>query len=288
MNFGCAPVGCYKFNPCDSDNPSRIIHLAFALKSYSIDKTDADTFLESLLAGELSGEVKIIRSITGEKPRPETAELAGFGLNAIKVGSSTHTINFDDQHAVENLDFYNTFKFGSNQYDLYYFTDGLIWDASGNRVSFYGDPVFTNGPNDLIMGQATIKWTAKISPAPFNEAFDTDEIENGLYYIISAASNPSGQYTVSGSTEEGPDKTASDTLSASLSFYLAQDCDLVWSVESNSNPSLAIVTIDSVTGDLLIQGQIGSGIVQSVIKVTNTCGGCIEGLFPITVTVTAG
>jgi hypothetical protein len=282
MNFGCAPVGCYKFNPCDSDNPSRIIHLAFALKSYSIDKTDADTFLESLLAGELSGEVKIIRSITGEKPRPETAELAGFGLNAIKVGSSTHTINFDDQHAVENLDFYNTFKFGSNQYDLYYFTDGLIWDASGNRVSFYGDPVFTNGANDLIMGQATIKWTAKISPAPFNEAFDTDEIENGLYYSVTALTNPSGQYTIA------QNATTSDTLSASLSFYLAQDCDLVWSVESNSNPLLAVVTIDPDTGVFSVEGQEGgSGIVEVSVKVTNTCGGCIEGLFPITVTVTA-
>lgn len=284
MNFGCNPSACYIFNGCDSDNPSRILHLAFALKSYAIDKTDADTFLESLLTGERTGEVRIIRSITGEKPRPETQEGAGFGKTAVKVLSSVHTINFDDEHALENINFYNTFKFDSKNWDLYYMTDGLIHDASGERISFYGDPVLQNGPTDLIFGQATIKWTSKVSPVPFDEAFDTDEIENGLFYLISAATNPSGQYTI---TEN--EDTSVDTLSASLSYYIPFDgCELVWSILSNSDPLLAVATIDVSSGALGLAGQgNGAGVVDVIVKVEDTCGGCIQGTFAVTVTVTA-
>jgi hypothetical protein len=281
LNFGCNDSGCYIFNACDSDNPSRIIHIAFALKSYAIDKTDASTFLESLYAGELTNEVKIIRNITGEKPRPETTELAGFGLNSIKVGSSNHTINFMDQHVVQNLDFYNKFRFASSQYDLYYFTDGLLWDASGNRVSFYGDPVFTNGPTDLIMGEATIKWTAKGSPAPFDEAFDTDSLENGLYYIIANATYPSGEINML------DDATISTTFTAALSEYVTNSCALIWSIESGDDTTLAFVQINSSTGALTIEGAEDPGTFDLVIKVTNNCGGCVQGTFNVTVILNA-
>jgi hypothetical protein len=281
LNFGCNDSGCYIFNACDSDNPSRIIHIAFALRSYAIDKTDASTFLESLYAGELTGEVKIIRNITGEKPRPETTELAGFGLNSIKVGSSNHTINFMDQHVVQNLDFYNKFRFASSQYDLYYFTDGLLWDASGNRVSFYGDPVFTNGPTDLIMGEATIKWTAKGSPAPYNEAFDTDALENGLYYIISNATYPSGEINML------DDATIITTFTAALSEYVTNSCALIWSIESGGDTTLAFVQINSSTGELTIEGAEDPGTFDLVIKVTNNCGGCVQGTFNVTVILNA-
>lgn len=281
LNFGCNDSGCYIFNACDSDNPSRIIHIAFALKSYAIDKTDAATFLESLYAGELTGEVKMIRNITGEKPRPETTELAGFGLNSIKVGSSNHTINFMDQHVVENIDFYNKFRFSSSQYDLYYFTDGLLWDASGNRVSFYGDPVFTNGPTDLIMGEATIKWTAKGSPAPFDEAFDTDSLENGLYYIISNATYPSGEINML------DDATITTTFTASLSEDVTNSCNKIWSIVSGADTVLASVAINSSTGELSIEGNEDPGTFDLVIKVTNDCGGCVQGTFNVTVILNA-
>jgi hypothetical protein len=282
LNFGCNDSGCYIFNACDSDNPSRIIHLAFALKSYAIDKTDASTFLESLYAGELTGEVKMIRNITGEKPRPETTELAGFGLNSIKVGSSNHTINFMDQHVVENLDFYNKFRFASSQYDLYYFTDGLLWDASGNRVSFYGDPVFTNGPTDLIMGEATIKWTAKGSPAPFNEAFDTDSLENGLYYIPTIAGNPDGQISMV------EDESITRTVTASLSEYVTNSCDLIFSFQNPIVSDLVTISINETTGVISFTGTLnGGGVVEFTVVVENNCGGCVKGTFDIVLTISS-
>jgi len=282
LNFGCNDSGCYIFNACDSDNPSRIIHLAFALKSYALDKTDATTFLESFYAGELTGEVKVIRNITGEKPRPETTELAGYGLNSIKVGSSNHTINFMDQHVVQNLDFYNKFKFASSQYDLYYFTDGLLWDASGNRVSFYGDPVFTNGPTDLIAGEATIKWTSKISPLPFDEAFDTDNMENGLYYIPTIATNPDGQISMV------EDETINKTVTASLSEYVTNDCDLLYSLQNPVVSDLVTVSINETTGVLTLTGQTnGGGTVEFTVVVENNCGGCVQGTFDVVVTISS-
>jgi len=281
LNFGCNESGCYIFNACDSDNLSRIIHLAFVQNSIALDTTDADTFLESLYSGELTGEVKIIRNITGEKPRPETTELAGYGLNSIKVGSSNHTINFMDQHVVQNIDFYNKFKFASSGYDLYYFTDGILWDASGNRVSFYGDPVFTNGPTDLIQGEATIKWSSKTSPTPYAEAFDTDALEEGLYYIITSATYPSGQITM----DEGAVVTT--TLTASLNQYVGNDCDLIWSLQSPVVSDLASVAIDESTGEITITGaSAGAGSLEFTILVENNCGGCVQGTFDIVVTFT--
>lgn len=280
LNFGCNDSGCYIFNACDSDNPSRIIHLAFALKSFAIDKTDADTFLESLYAGELTGEVKIIRNITGEKPRPETTELAGYGLNSIKVGSSNHTINFMDQHVVQNLDFYNKFKFASSQYDLYFFTDGLLWDASGNRVSFYGDPVYTNGPTDLIAGEATIKWSSKVSPLAFDEAFDTDAMEEGLYYIITSGTYPSGQISML------ENATVTTTLAASLNQYVGNSCDLVWSIPNPVISDLVTITIVEDTGVLTLTGTSnGGGTVEFTVQVGNNCGGCVQGTFDVVLTI---
>lgn len=281
LDFSCNGSSCYIFNACDSDNPSRILHLAFALKSYALDKTDADTLYESFLAGELTGEVKIIRSITGEKPRPETQELAGFGRNSIKVGSSTHTINFMDQHAVQNIDFYNAFKFESGKYDLYFFTDGLCWDASAQLITFYGDPVFTNGPTDLIQGEATIKWTAKTSPSPFPEAFPTTDLEEGLYYIISSATYPSGQITMLDNA------TVTTSLTAALSQYVANSCDLVWSIVQGSDTTLATVSIDSSTGELSIEGNEDPGTFTLTVQVENDCGGCVQGTFEVTVILTA-
>lgn len=279
LNFGCEGSSCYVFNACDSDNLSRILHLAFVDKKYTLDKTDAETLYESFLQGELTGEVKIIRSITGEKPRPETQELQGFGRNAIKVGSSTHTINFMDQHAVQNIDFYNNFKFQSGKYDLYYFTEGLCWDASGQLITFYGDPVFTNGANDLIQGEATIKWNAKTSPAPFDEAFPTTDLEEGLYYVISPATYASGQITMADNA------TTVINMSASLSQYVANSCSLVWAVDANT--SLATVSIDESTGVLTIEGNEDPGTFTFNVTVTNDCGGCVQGTFEFTVILTA-
>lgn len=282
LDFGCNDSACYIFNACDSDNPSRILHLAFVEKSYGLDKTDADALIESFWTAELEGKARIIRSITGEKPRPETQELQGFGRQSVKVGSSNHTINFMDQHVVQNLDFYNTFKFASGKYDLYYFTDGICWDASGNLVVFYGDPVFTNGPTDLIMGEATIKWVSKTSPTPYPEAFDTDALEEGLFYEITAggAADAVGRVTMeTGATENV-------TLSAALNQYLPNSCTLQWAIVDFGDVVMVTPSINSTTGALtLIGGGAGPGSSEIKIKVTNDCGGCVEGTITVVVTI---
>lgn len=279
-NTFCVDAECYVFQKCDSDNPSRVIHAALVSKTFGLDKTNADTILDDLLDGELTGQVKIIRNIRGEKPRPETQELDGFGRRPVKVGNSTHTINYQDQYAIENQDFYNTIKFASQNYDLYYFTDGYIWDASGNLITFYGDPVLTSGPNDLVMTEATIKWTAKTSPTA--SAFDTDVLEEGLYYEITPGSYPSGQITMTA------DAVISDSLTAALSQYVANSCSLIWSIENNSDPDKLEAVINSASGVLDLTGQdAGTGVVTFDVVVKNDCGGCVQGSFKFTVTLTA-
>lgn len=280
QNTYCAALECYVFQQCDSDNPSRIIHLALAKKTFGIDKTSADTMLQSFLEGELSGDVSILRNIRGEKPRPETQELDGFGRASIKVGSSNHTINIVDQFGIENQLFYNTIKFASSKYDLYYFTDGKIWDASGNLITFYGDNVLTNGATDLVMAESTIKWVNKVQPLASD--FDTNAIEEGLFYELTAGAYPSGQITMAA------DAVIGDTITASLSQYVPNSCNVLFSIENVSDESLLEVVINESTGQLDLTGQdAGTGVVTFTVVAQNDCGGCVKGNMEFTVTLTA-
>jgi hypothetical protein len=278
ITLNCPPVSCYKNYRCDVDYKGRIIGAALVSKSVSslIDKTDATELLDSLFYQALDGNAILFLNIAGEKPKPETAELPGVGLRINRPGAKTHTLTFVDAQVIANVDSYNKILRSSQNYDLYYFTPDLYWDASGTQVTVIGDPVIQNDLTQFITGDVMIKWVADTNPVPSN--FDTDSLLEGLFYEISGSTALS--------TTVGATGTSNYTAALNYSFGSASLPSKVWSLSSPASVITALgASINSATGVLTITATTLGDYVLTV-EVSNASG-CIFGTLDVSVTVGA-
>jgi hypothetical protein len=278
ITLNCPPVSCYKNYRCDVDYKGRIIGAALVKKTVAslIDKTDATTLLDSIFYQALDGNAIMFLNIAGDKPKPETAELPGVGLRINRPGAKTHTLNFIDAQVIANVDSYNKILRSSQNYDLYYFTPELYWDASGTQVTVIGDPVIQNDLTQFINGETMIKWVADSNPVPSD--FDTDKLLEGLFYEVSgvdAITAPIGFIQ-------------SETYTASLNYDFGSQSlpSTVWSLGSSAAVIANLgATIDATTGSLDIDPQVVGDYVLTVIASNEA--GCIFGSIDVSVTVTA-
>jgi hypothetical protein len=278
ITLNCPPVSCYKNYRCDVDYKGRIIGAALVKKTVAslIDKTDATTLLDSIFYQALDGNAIMFLNIAGDKPKPETAELPGVGLRINRPGAKTHTLNFIDAQVIANVDSYNKILRSSQNYDLYYFTPELYWDASGTQVTVIGDPVIQNDLTQFINGETMIKWVADSNPVPSD--FDTDKLLEGLFYEVTgvdAIAAPIGFIQ-------------SETYTASLNYDFGSQSlpSTVWSLGSSAAVIAALgATIDATTGSLDIDPQVVGDYVLTVVASNEA--GCIFGSIDVSVTVTA-
>jgi hypothetical protein len=278
ITLNCPPVSCYKNYRCDVDYKGRIIGAALVKKTVAslIDKTDATTLLDSIFYQALDGNAIMFLNIAGDKPKPETAELPGVGLRINRPGAKTHTLNFIDAQVIANVDSYNKILRSSQNYDLYYFTPELYWDASGTQVTVIGDPVIQNDLTQFINGETMIKWVADSNPVPSD--FDTDTLLEGLFYEVSgvdAIAAPIGFIQ-------------SETYTASLNYDFGSQSlpSTVWSLGSSVAVIAALgATIDATSGSLDIDPQVVGDYVLTVVASNEA--GCIFGTLDVSVTVTA-
>jgi hypothetical protein len=278
ITLNCPPVSCYKNYRCDVDYKGRIIGAALVKKTVAslIDKTDATTLLDSIFYQALDGNAIMFLNIAGDKPKPETAELPGVGLRINRPGAKTHTLNFIDAQVIANVDSYNKILRSSQNYDLYYFTPELYWDASGTQVTVIGDPVIQNDLTQFINGETMIKWVADSNPVPSD--FDTDKLLEGLFYEVSgvdAITAPIGFIQ-------------SETYTASLNYDFGSQSlpSTVWSLGSSAAVIAALgATIDATTGSLDIDPQVVGDYVLTVVASNEA--GCIFGSLDVSVTITA-
>jgi hypothetical protein len=274
---------CYTNFPCDIDQKAKIIGLALVQKQYAseVDKTSGETMLDSFNIMAVNGKAQLILNINGEKPLPETTELPGRGLQEIKVGSSSHTINFDDYQGVINIDFYNQIRKTSQNYDLYFLTPGLIWDASSKQITMYGNAVIANDLKAFIMSQGKIKWTANGDPSAI--VTEEDLIESFSVPLVYEFGVESFETTTSLLLTS--DGTWDATLNKSLPSGSVPD--IVYSLsELDPADQLALgLILDPLTGQYeLTPEEVG---VYSFVVVASNELSCITGQLPVTITVTA-
>lgn len=278
ITLNCPEIGCYTNFQCDTDYKGRIISAAMVKKSVAtlIDKTDPTAFLDSLFYQALEGNAILFLNIAGEKPKPETAELPGVGMRINRPGAKTHTLTYVDAQVVGNVDFYNKILRASQNFDFYYFTPEVVWDASGTQVTVIGDPVIQNDLTQFINGETTVKWVADNNPLP--EQFDTETLLTGLFYEISGSDSLAVQVGDAG--------TSGYTAALNYDFGSQTLPTQVWSLDSSASVIADLgATINATTGEVEINAaEIGDYILT--IKVTNAAG-CIFGTLDISVTVTA-
>ena len=290
FSLTCPDVGCYQNYLCDPEFQNKIVAVAYVRKSAALtalEKSTADNWIAALYDRYLNGEAYLVFNTSGEKPKPETATVAGRGMQNTKALAKTHTLTYQDMQVTQNnIQFYNDILGSAQNFDFYYFTPGRIWDASGYYVTVIGDPIITADLNTYQMAEVTVNWVSKVNALPYE--FDTDTFLEGLYYIISVATG--GSYSGFNWVSDCTDPQTA-TFEAVLNVGAISGAPaLVWSVEevSGSDAITEIeLAIDSATGDLTWNpaGEDGTYIVM--VTVTNEFG-CVFGQQEVTISVNCG
>lgn len=277
----CPPKGCYANTVCDVEFKGRVIAASLIDNDYldQIDTSSKQAWISSIFYQYLQGNAFLILNTSGEKPRPETAELPGTGLRINKPGAKTHTINLMDMQILAdgNIDFYNKILRTSQNYSLYYFTPDLIWDATGEQITLIGDPVIADDLTSFIGGEATIKWVSNDNPLSYS--FDTKTLLKGLFYLIS------GNLVLN--IVLGGGETTSYTATLSQTLPSGSLPDLVWSFADGQEEVIEAlgVTVDPVTGEVEFNAVETGNFTLTIVVEAET--NCVYGTKDITVRVTA-
>jgi len=286
FSLTCPDVGCYQNYLCDPEFQNKIVGVAYVRKSAALsasEKSTAELWIAALYDRYLNGEAYLIFNTSGEKPKPDTATVAGRGMQNTKALAKTHTLTYQDMQVTQNnISFYNDILASAQNFDFYYFTPGRIWDASGYYVTVIGDPVITADLNTYQMAEVTVNWVSKVNPLPYT--FDTDSFLEGLYYIIGATYGSNTGFTWT--------SVCTDPQTAALTAVLNVGAisgapALVWSIEevSGSDAITEIgLAIDAASGEVSWNpnGQIGT--YTFMVTVTNGFG-CVFGQQEVTITV---
>jgi hypothetical protein len=283
--LACPTVGCYQNFNCDPEFLNKVVAVAFIKKTYAgeIDKTTAESWMNSLFDAMLEGQGVLVFNVSGEKPKPDTATVAGRGMQTTKALAKTHTLNYQDMQGIVygNVLFYNDMLSNSAKYDFYYFTPNRIWDASGNYITVIGDPVITAELNTYQMADVSVQWVSKTNPLPYE--FDTDSFLEGLYFEIVDATTlltPDTSFTFTSATSQNTNWTAQINQSGMLAVGTP-----IWSLQKGQNEAnLVGLTINPSTGNLTETGASTNGIYGITVVVSNAAG-CVFGTLDITVEI---
>ena len=164
LNFDCPVRPCYENFPCDIEEAGKVVAMVLTNEGEIINMTSGKTMIDSFNLLAINGKAHLILSIDGEKPKPETNEGPGRGLQETKIMSSVHTINWTDLQGVANIPFYNAIRKTSQLYDLYFITPTLIWDVSGKQVTVVAPIVIERDLKSFIKSDGTIKWSQNGDP----------------------------------------------------------------------------------------------------------------------------
>lgn len=297
-SLSCPSIGCYTNFQCDPEFLNKVVAVAYVKKSYNgINKSTAATWKDTLLEAYAAGEAFIVFNVSGEKPKPDTATVAGRGMQTTKALAKTHTVNYTDMQGVVygNVEWYNDMLSNSAKYDFYYFTPNRIWDASGYYVTVIGDPIVTAELNTYQMAEVSVQWVSKVNPLPYD--FDTDSFLEGLFFTITnITGTPFGTYDF--------DITLSSCTALPLVFSAEINVDgvtypnLTWSLIGVTSNGSGSFTIDNWVGSTsptiafensstdeqeLTITPLNTGVGSFTIQVA-TGAGCVIGTQEITIT----
>jgi len=221
---------------------------------------------------------------SGEKPKPETATVAGRGMQNTKALAKTHTLTYQDMQGVvqNNVQFYNDILATAQNFDFYYFTPGRIWDASGYYVTVIGDPIITADLNTYQQAEVTVNWVSKVNPLPYE--FDTDTFLEGLYYILSSTGFTGTSWTTCDDTSAETAQFSAVLNVGAISGSPAQVWSLEATAESDDISTISLI-IDSTTGEVSWNNSV-EGTFNFIVTVTNAYG-CVFGQQEITLSITA-
>jgi hypothetical protein len=180
MLFGCSQVANRACNDCPTEEPNRIIHIAFVKKGTTINTALA---LEpQLLQAEKACNAVIFRNTNATYDGGASSTGKGAGKQPTRILSKLHTIVATDFDITGQVEFWNDFQESSIGYFPVYFTSNKGWVVdSGVSLTVDAKTPITDDINTFIEGNITITWSYKKTAIPFNATPDLLELCQALF-----------------------------------------------------------------------------------------------------------
>lgn len=273
--FGCTNTAPRSCDDCPTQERNKIVHVAFVKKGTTINKTTPALLMSSLLAAELACNAYIVRNVSGEYDGGTPTEGTGPGKQISRPLGSAHQATFTDFNYVSNVEFWNTFRFVAQNYEMYFFTDTLAWYVN-KPVSASAKGTITNDYQTFIEALVTVKWSNVANPIPYKS--DVDQLENcqTLFTFGTFVNESNSLASISGanlSIDSGDTINTYTNTAITLSSV---------EVKEGSLPSGITVSVSGTK--IYIQGHSTAlGTYPVTIRASNACG--VSGEFEATILV---
>jgi hypothetical protein len=165
--YGCDEIVNRSCNNCPTEEPNKIVAVAFVDKGTVIDTSDPQAFVDALLAAEQLDVAQIIRQMSGSYDGGTVVTGPGPGKTLFRSIGGNHVLTVVDYDYVSNAEFWNGMEKVGQYFDLYFFTSNYGWKIDGAFISVEPKGTITDDLNSLIAPPIEIKWSKKGRPLPY-------------------------------------------------------------------------------------------------------------------------
>lgn len=162
----CATTqSAYYCNPCPTLEYGRVRSIAFVKKTYLATVLLAPSTAATWTTGINSGNIIVIWQTSGTYDGSTTAELPGFGDQAIINGNRNHVLTVKDPNYKDNCDFWNDIQ-NSNEWTVVYRTSSLIHFSTATVTITSKNPI-ADDISSIVAWEATVKWVYSSAPCGY-------------------------------------------------------------------------------------------------------------------------
>lgn len=159
----CQAIPDYINDDCGDIENGRVRHLILKKKTATITDPSNASQWQALID---SGDALVIKNIKGAYDGGVIVENDGFGDASSQFTGRNHTLTYMDYTVKSNVSFYNEFAKASNNYNVYFATESLIWGQT-KGIQIYSTLPITNNLQEGINFNVTVKWAEIDMPTPY-------------------------------------------------------------------------------------------------------------------------
>jgi len=152
----CDSIPSYVYDACATEK-GRITGVAFIRCDFDFtDPTDANEWQTGIDAGQ----IHVIKSVRGAKPKATQTTIDGFGLQRTKTVGYERTATYQHTGVEGNEDFYDALNFDGSHRFAYVTADNKVWIGDSAVANVDADHVVEEGLDTIIYWDVAVDWSA--------------------------------------------------------------------------------------------------------------------------------